>query len=119
MTHTCHACGCDREAHPEVPFCKECFNILPKKHKQILWKERVEGQCGGCDPEGFSADWLNLYNLGVAVILTVQYFECEAPKLMYDEDGFCWGCGVDKAKKTYKIANKIVEKYGLDRRRRT
>lgn len=118
--HDCHANGCEDNAHPEVPFCKRHSNMLPPPHKKALWAERrKDGLCGACNPVGEEAQharserWNDLYNLGLAILLVIEYDECEAPSDMHDVEGFCWGCGVGDAQKTYRTAGKVVKKFQL------
>lgn len=119
--HDCHADGCDSNSHQEIPFCKRHFNMLPEAHRKALWNERrQDGLCTACYPRldaepGLeqSERWQELFNLGVAILLVIEYEECGAPSSMYDSEGFCWGCGVADAEKTYVTANKIVKKFGL------
>lgn len=123
MIHFCHANGCSQsdEIHPEIPFCKHHFGSLPEPHRQALWKERrKDGLCGACNPKhdeeqqyARSDRWDDMFNLGVAVLLVMAYDECGAPPEMHDAQGFCWGCGVHDAQKTYSTAGKVIEKFGL------
>lgn len=105
-----------------MPFCQRHANTLPEPHKKALWVERrKDGVCGACSPVGEGVDamrserWNDLFNLGVAILLVVYYDECGAPPEMHDDAGFCWGCGVHDAHNVYKIANKVVVKFGLRR----
>lgn len=119
MTHQCHANGCPADdCHPEAPFCPIHFKMLHPAHQKKLWGDRrQDGECGACHP-GPAAEarlraregWYELFNLAVAILLVLEYDGCGAPASMHDEDGFCWGCGVDKAQGTYARANKAVAK---------
>ena len=118
MSHTCHANGCTAEdAHPEVPFCPRHFKALHPNHQKKLWKgRRLDGKCGACFPGApddaslrAEADWHELYNLGIAILLVLEYGSCGAGPELHDEHtGFCWGCGVDQAEQAYARANKAV-----------
>lgn len=119
--HDCHANGCEDNSHPESPFCKRHFNMLPEPHRKALWSERrKDGMCSACYPkrdaepgQEQSERWLELFNLGVALLLVIEYDDCGAPDEMRDEEGFCWGCGVWDEIKTYETARKVVKKFGL------
>ena len=124
VEHWCHANGCQAEdAHQENPFCRRHFKMLPRPLQKDLWAERrQDGTCGACLPGdasevrlSASRRWPELFNLGVAICLLVEFEDgCGAPESMHDEDsGFCWGCGVDDAQKTYGRAARAVEKFAL------
>lgn len=120
--HDCHANGCVDNAHPEMPFCKRHSNMLPPPHKKALWAERrMDGVCGACSTAGEetayarSERWDELFNLGVAILLVVEYDECGGGPEVHDAEGFCWGCGVADAERTYARAGKAVEKFQLKR----
>ena len=124
--HHCHGNGCQRGAHPAMPFCEHHVNMLPLPHKERLWRGRRRDKdmdpCAACDPYlseevrlRRSRQWDDLYNLGIAILLVLEYEDCGAPDSLYDEDGFCWGCGVVDAKRTYKRAGKVIAKYELKR----
>lgn len=119
MAHRCHANGCSQDdAHPELPFCKKHFRLLPEAMQKRLWSgRRRDGLCGACDPKladevrlRAHKDWNDLFNLAVAMILTIEYGSCGAPESFHDETGFCWGCGVNNAPATYDKAAKLLEK---------
>lgn len=56
-----------------------------------------------------ASDWQELFNLAVAILLVLDYGRCGAgPELHDDHTGFCWGCGVDNAEKTYAQANRAA-----------
>lgn len=42
--HTCHAKGCNRVVPPEMFMCKEHWLMLPKMHRDAIWREYVPGQ---------------------------------------------------------------------------
>lgn len=119
--HTCHANGCNGSAHPELPFCKRCFNLLPEPHRKKLWKgRRLDGQCGACDMRlndevrlRRSKDWNELLHLALAILLQLDFDGCGAPPPYQDEQGFCWACGIDGALKNEERAKKIIKRFGL------
>ena len=121
MTHECHATGCSDEAHPEIPFCKRHFGMLPEAHRKKLWSGRPKDKvCGACDPGHSQAaplirrdGWDDLYILGVAILLVIEYDDCGAPPELHDEQGFCWMCGMPDAARTYKRAERVVERFKL------
>ena len=118
--HVCHARGCTRGAHPEMPFCREHANKLPEAHKKRLWAERPtkgEGKCGACEvylsvPES-PQTWMGLYDLALAILLKLDYGGCGAPEELHDEDGFCWACGIMNAPHHEMVADKVIAKFGL------
>lgn len=122
MTHICHARGCEEDAHPEMPFCKRHANLLPEPHKLKLWNGRPRGKCGCCEfmeNDGRDASWNMLLDLGIAMLLLIEFGNdalpprcgCGAPPGLRDDEGFCWGCGVYSAEKTYEVARKAIRKY--------
>lgn len=115
MPHACHANGCESpDLHAEVPFCKKHWAMLPEPHQSKLWKGRVRGECGVCDGhDAAHPEWSKLANLGIALICVLEYGEHDCPAGLLDEDGFCWGCGVDDAARAYRQVDAIVKKYGL------
>lgn len=117
MSHWCHANGCDNDdAHPEIPFCKMHFKLLPEAHQKRLWAERVKGGCGACwmdESYGRSVDWNTLYNLAVAIIANVEAPEYTPQPEWMDDSGFCWMAGIHDAEKTMKMARAIVKKFSL------
>lgn len=115
--HACHANGCESpDLHPEVPFCKKHWSMLPKPHQDQLWDGRLKGECGVCDGKEADPDWMASANLGIALICFIEYGEHECPKDLVDEENFCWGCGVQSPNRTYKQAKAIVKKYRLKAR---
>jgi len=119
MTHSCHANGCEGDAHPELPFCKRHFNVLPEAHRKRLWAERPKGKCGACEPgadeEGRlrGKDWDMLLNLAIAIVACVEAPAYEPRPEWADAQGFCWMGGLHEADKTVRLARKVVEKFGL------
>jgi len=119
VTHRCHANGCDEEAHPEIPFCKRHFGLLPEAHRKRLWAERAKGKCGVCgDPQDDagnlrSKDWNSLANLGIAIIALVEAPEYDPRPEWMDEQGFCWMGGITDAEKTVKTARAVIKKFDL------
>jgi hypothetical protein len=115
--HQCHANGCeDRDLHPEVPFCERHFKMLPKEHQQKIWKMRPYGTCGVCDPKAAMKEWHELVNLAIALICRLEYGEHECPESYLDDQGFCWCCGCHDVPHVYEVAERIVEKFGLQTR---
>lgn len=122
MTHRCHANGCEEEAHPEIPFCKPHFQLLPEAHRKRLWNERPKRACGTCYPQDNqhdptsprrSADWNMLFNLGVAIVACVEAPEYEPRPEWIDEQGFCWMGGLQDAEKSVRTARAVIKKYNL------
>jgi hypothetical protein len=121
VDHWCHANGCSLQAHPELPFCKTHFGMLPEPHQKKLWKgRRLDKQCGACNPKDSEArlrradDWNRFYHLGLSILLELEYGGCGAPPDEYqDETKFCWACGIQDALKNEGDARKIVAKFGL------
>lgn len=118
MAHYCHANGCEAEAHPEVPFCKPHFQLLPKPHQEKLWKGRPKGKCGACNvysgvTNDREPDWNHYLNLGLAIIACVEAPQYEPREEWLDEQGFCWKGGLHDAVKTVRVAKKVIEKFGL------
>jgi len=112
--HQCHANGCEtRDLHPEVPFCKKHFKILPKPHQQKIWKLRPYGTCGVCYPESATDEWHDLVNLAIALICRVEYGRHGCPDSFRDEDGFCWACGCHDVPRVYQVSEKIIKKFNL------
>ena len=85
--------------------------MLHPAHQKKLWGDRPgDGTCGACEPGGPSEAWHELYNLGVAILLVLEYGDCGAGPELHDEDsGFCWGCGVNQAQATYARAEKAAK----------
>ena len=127
MLHSCHANGCEaQDIHPESPFCKKHWNMLPKPHQKKLWDGRWSAkQCPICWDNRIlqraidenlwtgALEWLKFANLGIALICFLEYGEHDCPVNLLDEDGFCWGCGCYDVPKVYEDVKKIVKKYGL------
>lgn len=115
MTHACHANGCESpDLHAEVPFCKKHWDMLPEPHQKKLWKGRVRGGCGLCEHHDEAhPEWLRFVHLGIALLCLLEYGEHDCPESLLDEQGFCWGCGVQGVPKVYRQAKKIAEKYKL------
>lgn len=113
VDHTCHANGCTNVAHDEIPFCKQCFGLLPETHRKKLWTTRAKGACGGCRKALIPVAWSELYYLGVSIILQLQFDGCGAPPPYQDSEGFCWACGIPDALKNEDTAKKIIKKLGL------
>jgi len=128
--HRCHANGCDaQDIHPEVPFCKKHWAMLPEPHQKKLWNGRWSAkQCPICwDAEALrrtmeeglwpgAEEWLMFANMGIALLCYLEYGDHDCPETLRDEQGFCWGCGCHNVPKVYEQAKKIVEKYGLKAR---
>ncbi len=139
MTHRCHALAatddkvCGAEAHPAMPFCKHHVGLLPEPHKKRIWAERRkdpgEDPCGLCDPRRSeevrrrrSKDWDMLVHLGMAMLLLIEFggetksgrCGCGAPReTLTDEQGFCWGCGINNSKKLFQVAYSAIKKYNI------
>lgn len=125
MTHACHANGCTNEdTHKEIPFCKRHWSMLPKPHQAKLWDGRGES-CFVClprdEPENMLAggevvpvtEWEGFANLGIALLCYVEYGAHDCPESLLDDDGFCWGCGVNDAKSSYEQCKAIAKKFKL------
>lgn len=124
MSHPCHANGCTADdCHPELPFCKRHFNLLPEVHRKKLWRgRRKDGVCGFCDPREADEfplraadDWHELVNLAIAILLVLEYDDCGSHPRLFDRDGFCWGCGVADAEATYQQARAVIKKFNLEK----
>lgn len=119
--HVCHARGCTQGAHPEMPFCRDHAGKLPEPHKKALWSKRPDpgkGTCGACkeylSTQESPQEWLGLYDLGLAILLKLDFGECGAPESLRDEeDGFCWACGIMNAPHNEMVADKVIAKFGL------
>jgi len=115
--HRCHANGCEADdCHLEAPFCPRHFKMLHPSHQKKLWGgRRLDGVCGACFPGEApearlraTGDWVELFNLAIAVLLVLEFGDCGAGPELHDEDGFCWGCGVFGAPETYARAHKAA-----------
>jgi hypothetical protein len=90
--------------------------MLPEGHRKALWGgRRRDGLCGACHPGEAeevplrAADgWFELLNLAVATLLVKEYGDCGSHPHLFDAEGFCWGCGVFDAEKTYKQAREAI-----------
>jgi len=95
--------------------------MLPEGARKRLWGgRRKDGLCGACHPAEAEEvplraveGWFELFNRSVAVLLVLEYDECGGHPQLFDRDGFCWGCGVFDAEKTYKEAEELIEKHSL------
>lgn len=119
--HRCHANGCTEEAHPEIPFCKRHFQLLPAEHRSRLWAKREKGVCGACvadDPSDAgrqrrASDWNMLLNLGIAIVACIEAPQYDPQPEWLDEHGFCWVGGLHDATKTVKTARAVIKKFNL------
>lgn len=112
--HKCHANGCENpEIHAELPFCEYHFKLLPVEHRNRLWRLRPYGKCGVCDSRSATKEWLELANLGIAIICRLEYGSHGCPSDFLDETGFCWGCGCSDVPHVYEVSERIVRKFGL------
>lgn len=112
--HRCHANGCETpDLHPEAPFCKRHWAMLPKPHQQKLWRARARGACGVCEHDEAHPSFTELVNLGIALLCVLEYGEHDCPGSLIDKQGFCWGCGCHDAAKVYQQVTTIMEKFGL------
>ena len=118
MAHACHANGCESpDVHPEIPFCKKHWEMLPEPHQKKLWRGRTKGECAVCeDFEEATAEWRMFAHLGIALLCYLEYGDHDCPEELTDADGFCWGCGVQDAAKLYRQAASLAKKYGLKTR---
>ncbi len=117
--HTCHANGCDDDAHPEVPFCKRHFRLLPEPHRDKLWKGRPRGMCGACVVHSGvdttrAPDWNHYLNLGVAILAVVEAPGYGPREEWLDEQGFCWMGGIQDAVKIVRVAQKVADKFNIE-----
>jgi len=94
MTHSCHANGCSEvDIHPEVPFCKKHWSMLPEPHQKKLWQGRTKDDCLACspgeEPENMLAmtgppepvpEWLAFTHLGIALLCYMEYGEHDCPE---------------------------------------
>jgi len=122
--HRCHARGCEAvDCHPELPFCKRHFNLLPGSYRGRLWRgRRQDGVCGACEPRDAdevplrAADgWYELLNQSEAILLILEYEDCGGHPQLLDREGFCWGCGIFNAEKTYQEARAVIKKFNLEK----
>jgi hypothetical protein len=102
--------------------------MLPEPHQKKIWRGRTQGMCGVCEafdePENVLApgpvekpsEWDEFVHLGIALLCYLEYGDHDCPKELMDEDGFCWGCGVNDAEAHYQQAKAIVKKYKLKKR---
>lgn len=112
--HRCHANGCETpELHPELPFCKHHFNMLPEAHRNKIWKLRPYGKCGVCDSKAAMKEWHELVNLAIALICRMEYGGHGCPDELKDDEGFCWGCGCHDVPHVYEVSERIIQKFGL------
>lgn len=44
MSHTCHADGCDVEVPPTIFMCKKHWFMVPKRLRDLIWKNYRPGQ---------------------------------------------------------------------------
>ena len=123
----CHANGCEEfDLHPELPFCKLHFNILPEAHRKKLWALKWPvGHCPLCwDSLALDDDiennrwkdvqeWLDLANLGIAIICRAEFGRHGCPNSLVDDAGFCWGCGCHDVPHVYEVSEKIIQKFGI------
>lgn len=114
MGHRCHANGCTKTGHAELPFCKDHFQKIPERVRKRIWKIRWPAMmCGICNcgrsltmaveknlwPGHY--EWFQLVNKGIAYIMFSEFGDHDCPSNLVDEDGFCWGCGIHDAAKTF------------------
>lgn len=112
--HQCHANGCEtRDIHPEAPFCKKHWAMLPVPHREKLWAVRVRGDCGVCEHDEAHPKFTELTNLGIALLCVLEYGEHDCPDDLRDRDGFCWGCGCHDVPKVYEQVASIVSRFEL------
>ena len=91
--------------------------MLPQPHQKKLWRLRVMGGCGVCEHEEAHPSFLELTNLGIALLCFLEYGEHDCPEELLDQGGFCWGCGCHDVPKVYQQAGKIAAKYELKGRK--
>lgn len=120
--HQCHAAGCEAvDCHPELPFCRRHYNMLPELYRKLLWAGRRKDKvCGACNPREagevpLRADerWYGLLNLSYAVLFLIENEGCKSEWI--DKGGFCWRCGVFDADKTHEQALIVIERFSLRR----
>jgi len=112
--HCCHANGCeDPDIHPDIPFCKYHFEMLPVGHRNKLWQLRPAQGCGVCNPRSAMPEWLSLANLGIVLLCRIEYGRHGCPKHLLDHKGFCWGCGCNDVPRAYEVAEAVIRKYNL------
>jgi hypothetical protein len=114
LYHDCHANGCEEEdAHHELPFCRRHFNMLPVPHRNKLWEMRSRGECGVCIPKDAIPEFLELANLGIAIIHYLEWGDHDCPDELCDDGGFCWGCGIQGPDKVFRQAKVVEERFNL------
>jgi hypothetical protein len=112
--HYCHANGCeDPDTHPELPFCKRHWNMLPVAHRNKLWRLKPAQGCGVCNPRSAMKEWAGLVNLAIALLCRIEYGRHDCPESFLDETGFCWGCGCYDVPKVYKVSEAVIKKFNL------
>lgn len=97
--------------------------MLPEPYRKHLWKgRRKDGVCGACDhreadeaPLCAAPDWAEVYNRSVAILLILEYDDCGSHPHLFDREGFCWGCGIFDAERTYAEAREVIKKFALER----
>ena len=112
--HHCHANGCEEsDIHPDLPFCKHHFDMLPVPHRNNLWRLRPASGCGMCNPKSAMKEWLELANLAIAILCRIEYGRHGCPESYLDNTRFCWACGCSDVPRVYEVAEKVIKKFNI------
>lgn len=72
--HTCHATGCNVRVPREMFMCKKHWLMLPKGHRDAVWREYRVGQC---DDWEISHEYANAARRAVRFIAKVEGVEAD------------------------------------------